>query len=531
VIQPPSSITVSGDGHITAGGSITIVSDTNALERLKAKLIELDIYFRKKLGEIVSSRTNLTVPFSCEKIISSLVALDIPPHAAYMVTFELQKYLIPAANDKVTTNAIRMAVAKALFNIDFGAELNARREEWAKRYARRYGNPDQLIFVIHQDGEQEPLDYKYVKQQLIPHLLRRVWAVRDATPFLGWIVSQQTISDMAQGILDEVKRLDLYSIRYKTLLYVAEDLALQPPHPWLVSPFSQERTIAYDFERIRTHLARLTVSDKQDEGMWQAVGECVHHSCSAILALYGYLLGPRYLSPLNNLRNVLVMNFENASLWSFCNIRNIESDLLLAQSSVASVIQLLKKIEKLLSHRTSENLEAITRLTVELADIAIRIRTEIDARQKILNQLLENKVIGDEEFLAIAKQLLIGVNSIKEHKPLRRDAIMLHQRSQATLFQRTQPLIVLTGSSSANLQTAVLAIDVAIDLMRAHDQACNTIFFFHSDELGDATKNYLREKIGRNESCILISRSSLTRLARATDKAAAFEEIFLTNVA
>ena len=531
MIDYPRNISVSGDGHITAGGSITINSDSNALERLKAKLDELDEHFSKELGEIVSSRTNLVLSFSCDKIISSLVALDIPPHAAYMVTFELQKYLVPVANEKVTTNAIRMAVARALFNVDFGIELNARREEWAKRYARRYGNPDQLIFVIHQDGEQEPLDYKYVKGQLIPHLLRRVWNVRDASPYLGWIVSQQSIAEMAQSILDEVKRLDLYSTRYKTLLYVAEDLALQPPHPWLVSPFSQERTIAYDLERVRTHLARLTSERQSDEGMWQTVGECVHHSCSAILALYGYLLGPRYLSPLNNLRNALAMNFENASLWSFCSIRNIESDLLLSQSSVSGMLQLLKKTEKLLSYRSADNLNAITKLAIEMSDIAIRLRSIIENRQKVLNQLINNKALSDEEFMSIAKQLLIGINSLKEHKPLRRDAIMLHQRTPSTLFQRIQPLIVLTGSSSLNQNRVALTIDAAIELMRSHDQACNAVFFFHSDELSDAIKDYLREKLKREETCILISRSALTRLAVAPDKSGVFEEIFLSNVA
>lgn len=131
-----ANFNVSGSGNVTAGGSVAIFAGNDTLETLKAKLKELDAFLSAEFGEVVSSRTNSLIPFSCEKIIGSLIALDVAPYAAHKVTFELQKYIPrPTANERVTTNSIRMAVAKALFNIDFGPELNVRRDDWAKRYA------------------------------------------------------------------------------------------------------------------------------------------------------------------------------------------------------------------------------------------------------------------------------------------------------------------------------------------------------------------------------------------------------------
>jgi hypothetical protein len=532
-VSEPTNINVSGSGHITAGRSITIFSGNDTLEALKAKLVELDAFLSSQLGEVVSSRTNTVVPFSSDKIISSLVALDIAPYAAHKVVFELQKYIQrPTGVDRTTTNAIRMAVARAIFNIDFGPELNGKRDEWAKRYARRYGNPDQLLLVIHRDGQHEPLDYKYIKQQLVPHVLRRIWEVNDVSKFIGWLISQQAIAEMAESILNEVKRLDVYSIRYKTLLYIAEDIALQPPHPWLVSPLSQERTVAYDFERIKVHLTRLE-GGESEESKWQAVGECIHHSCSGILALYGYFLGSRYLSTLSNLKAAIDMNLENAPLWGFCEIRNIEADLLAAQTSVSTLSQLLKKTEKMLAVRSSENLKAVSKLGIELADAALRLRATIERRKRIFSQLATEENLTDHSLLNIAKELLMGINSIKEHKSFgEQGMVMLHQRSTAPIFQRIQPLILLAGSGSpASKDAALSKADMAIDLMRAHFRTCNTVVFVHSDTIGDDIKSHIRNSLTRDEFCILISQSALRALAEAPDKRAMFEEIFVSNVA
>lgn len=112
---------------------------------------------------------------------------------------------------------------------------------------------------------------------------------------------------------------------------MSKDLALQPPHPWLVSRAFDFDSILYDYERSYTHavnVMKVLEYSEFDSGKYP-LRECVHHSCSGILSIYGVFMGCGYLSPLYNLTYQVYQIIEGRAqdVLEYSKIGNLRHDL------------------------------------------------------------------------------------------------------------------------------------------------------------------------------------------------------------
>lgn len=264
---------ISGNGSLKNYGTF---SDT--IDRLD----NIDSLVTKNYGVLISpTREDDNIFFSSRRLISSLSSIGITLDVAFIIIEHLPKSLGDILSDSTnfSTNHVRMAVSKSIaslrpdeilrtdvFQKHLGISKSSEKEMtatvremisgWAKRYARRYGNPSQITQILQENGEAVRLDYNFLKTELIPHVLRRVLG-NDFSISSSTIVNKSIVSDMSRSTLEEFRRLGLYTIRYRTALWLAEDLAVHPPHPWIVSENTRDETIKYDLDRANANIKGL----------------------------------------------------------------------------------------------------------------------------------------------------------------------------------------------------------------------------------------------------------------------------------
>lgn len=352
-------------------------SSEEPLAVISKQLARIDAEVKGIFGLLtVATREDGLTEFSSRRLVSSMSGLGIPPEVIFRILERLPSALSRYVPDDapMSTGHIRSAVSKLIAELTredvvetdvfkFRAGLSALEDgaqverdvsleeikfDWASRYARRYGNPMQIMQVLEENGQSKKLDYAFIKQTLIPQAFKRLlgddFAIEGAQ-----LVNPSVVSEMARTTLEEIRRLGIYSLRYRTALWLTEDLAIHPPHPWIVSTESRETTIAYDFERADANLDGIrNDSDLQEFALKHRFSEVVHHLCSAILATYSGFLGHRQTSSLHILRHWLAIQNDNPLLWARCDLRLIHGDLVACQIPAQSLGSLLKKLEVIL---------------------------------------------------------------------------------------------------------------------------------------------------------------------------------------
>lgn len=356
--------------------------DGDPLAKIKSELDKIDADVRRIFGPLTApTRKDGITEFSSRRLISSMSTLGIPPEVIFRILSRLPTALSGHVPDDgvLSTGHIRSAVAQLISKLELadvvdtdlfqlraeaaGRRKQSRQEEaisleeikfsWASRYARRYGNPTQIMRVMEQNGETRRLDYAFIKGELIPHVLRRVLG-DDFSLETGDLVNPSIVSEMARTTLEEFRRLGLYTLRYRTALWLTEDLAIHPPHPWVVSEETREATILYDFERADANLEGLrNTDDSPGFDTKHRFSEVVHHLCSSILATYNGFLGHRHASSLHMLRHWLAIESDNPVLWKSCELRLIDGDLFACGISRQEFSSLLKRLDVALMSRTT----------------------------------------------------------------------------------------------------------------------------------------------------------------------------------
>jgi hypothetical protein len=302
-------------------------------------------------AKIHSPTTRENTSFSSERLINSLSSMDIPiPAIIDALELAVPEIVnLRSKIDQLSTSNIRKAISNALYKLNIERHGEPNILKWGDHYVRRYGNPDKRILVICEGGVMEPLNYPFIKKKIIPDMLEQIIGVDKVNNYLGSFRSIE-VKHMAEQILAHIKNLNLLRINYSTIIALSKDLALQPPHPWLVSKSFDREIVNYDFERAVHHKGKVeeALAFGGMTSTLYSTKECLHHSCSGILARYGMYMGCGYMTPFYNFRfhvNRLNRN-PNMDLSCCTELVKLVSHLSEIGTNVPQVWKLLSRIDK-----------------------------------------------------------------------------------------------------------------------------------------------------------------------------------------
>ena len=334
---------IEGTGNILVGGDLVLrLSQEEETGLLQQLFSAADRRFKQEIsatGKIF--RISEEINYSAEALFTSLMQLGLPADVALKLPSEIIGVLRDILDSRegqdqdlaVTTADIRVAVVRALEGLPSLGRFSVETTHmWAAAYIRRYGNPESDFVKVIDHDEERDLNYEYIGGVLLPHILGRVLGLpRDSAPekLFSQVFTKSRIAEMSTEIMRSVNTLNLYSIGYRTILFLTQDLVLEPPHPWLVTDATKAKVVEYNIERMSAHYSsiRSAASRKNIAILQHAHQEFFRHSCAALLAMYGAFLGVGTRYGLVEMIRILNMRKNNQPLWSTCDIRSIEVDL------------------------------------------------------------------------------------------------------------------------------------------------------------------------------------------------------------
>lgn len=350
--------------------------NNSALDQVRDQFDRLNETVRGKLGRVAVT-TNETVEFDSEKLFASLVNIGIPPRISIVIALNINPYIheaIEAEGEQFSTAHIRKAVSYAILHMTELTLSRAQRQDLAAKYARNYGNPRHIHMVVLPDGATQPINYRYLIESFLPELVKKITGAR--VPLSG-VVSRNNFEHMADEILEMVRRLGIYHVRYSTMFALAEDLATQLPHPWFPTSEYQERIVSHDKQRIQHHLSVVFSDSASDVEFWRSAYECFNHCCSLILANYCCPIGGGTHAPSNTLRNITRLRadgeHQNLALWDFCEISDLEEDLADRGMTPSRFHSELKGMQKSIDRMRPDKIEFVRNHLSALTDLAIAL--------------------------------------------------------------------------------------------------------------------------------------------------------------
>lgn len=512
------------------------------------KLQEIDVEVKRRFGSLENpTRSDGKSEFSSGRLISSLSTLGIPLEISFNILGKLPNELEKQISNspKLSTGHIRSAVAQLISELrpvdirsteiyQIRAELSKQSDgevdtadppsideikfDWASRYARRYGNPNQIMQILELDGKSHRLDYNFLKNELLPHVLRRILG-EGFSIAPSEIVNPSVVSEMARSTLEEFRRLGLYTIRYRTALWLAEDIAIHPPHPWVVSQETRSSTIRYDFDRANANLGGL--KDAANSNVFEIrhrFSEVIHHLCSAILATYNGFLGQKYTSSLYILRNWLSLEHENFTLWRTCELRFIESDLLAVGISLQDFSSLLKRVDVSMKSHTDEARDDLVLKCEKLTIVAEKLASFRNHMKRLEEAISNSSRPHGPDLQEITRETLISCFGCKKVRPVTdrvQESVIGFASTPA--FERTvlsgrPPLCVFIFCNDDRVESDVTAlISRSIDQINAHKLAETCLILCH-DEPSDLLKEKVRIAEKALPSSQIIRTASLMRV-------------------
>ena len=411
---------VKGDQNVTAGRDINIYGLGSLSEEVRKRLkdIEERINSRFPKGFVSPSRNDKVEPFSCDRLLESLLFVGIPLGAALSIVEQIEVHLTKVLRDVEipTTHHIRQAVAYSIYALDMAKFGAGNVQKWGDRYARQYGNPDFRTKVLYRDGETAELSHRFLKEEFFPHLLEDAFGV-SYRRLKNRVIPRSQIDEMAETVIAYVRTMNFYQIRYKTLYNLVYDIAVQPPHPWFAVESAVQDIVAYDLGRAQAHARILLEEDsEQCQQVFHSIGECLHHSSSAILAIYGNFIGSGYLTPLLNLVHSLKMfQFRGESvLLEFCDFRQIEGDLEAIELSVDGFLRRLSLAkERFHAVRSTFSLSELKALKQDVLFILEVAEKLVEARRRYKKVEPESILKSPERLVDLAVDVFARIPTCK----------------------------------------------------------------------------------------------------------------------
>ena len=395
---------VKGNRNNTAGRDVKITNNYHAEHHssgVDAIFKAADEMFKNRVIENgCINRGGNEISYCSKSLFSSLMQLGIPYDTAINIPFQIIPLLADildiSEKETISTSDIRVAVVECIGGLVYENHTEEQVSMWSAAYIRRYGNPEKSSLKVHDNGQEIDLSYSYVKKVVIPHLYKRIFNIEGVlNPIQEYseVFSAMHLDGMAKEIVRFSNTLNLYCIRYKTLINLLEDLIVEPPHPWMVNEKTMTNVASYNLERAAHHLNQVKKTYKQNNPAYfnQSIKECLMHLSASILARYGAFLGVGSKYGFVELRRALLLKVNNSALWKFCKLHEMESDLKAIGCSVDLLLSRLNRImHQLHIPDTSAKYSALHKEASELAEIALSLTKDIGGDA---NKLLQRTLV------------------------------------------------------------------------------------------------------------------------------------------
>lgn len=183
------------------------------------------------------------------------------------------------------------------------------------------------------------------------------------------VFSGATIDNMAEAVVDYTNTLNLYAIRYKTLINLLQDIILEPPHPWIVNTSTVNKITSYNIERAQAHFNDVN-QNLPVYSFEYSIKESIQHSCAAILSFFGAFLGVGHKYGLLELRRALRLQSQHPELWEYCGVNMLPEKLHSNGIELGSFLRQLDRINDTLStHNQTDRKDKLIQSAKHLLDV------------------------------------------------------------------------------------------------------------------------------------------------------------------
>lgn len=246
--------------------------------------------------EIRSSKIDNKEEFSVQKIFKSLIKIGIPTDKILFLLERIvdeitTKNYYERRQQYISTGDIRECVYKKICNMPIDEDVTSYDiNEWAGKYARRYGHNNMRVKVSMADGREEVISYNFVIKDLLKDVMQKVTGCNEYYESM----LRNELNYMAEEVIQFIKNCNLYVIRYDILVDFVMEMSIQTPHPWLINESTREKIIDYNKRTLEKHL--INMRGKQEE---ITVLEILYHATAVILCYYTLVIGSSETSPIN----------------------------------------------------------------------------------------------------------------------------------------------------------------------------------------------------------------------------------------
>ena len=482
---------------------------------------------------ISKTEDNTPTPFSSERLLVSLVMLGIPLPEALSVMDNveelLKKHVKKHPSEFVTTWHLRKLVFDSLNLLDPKEHDRSEIEKWGSAYARRFGNPDNRISIVLDNGESEYLTFYYLVEQFIPTLISEIMNL-PIDHIKSELISNKDIQRIANELISIVQFMHIYEINYETLYRMARDIAVNPPHPWMVNKGFDSELIKYDINRATEHSKGMIqlLDDNDLPNCRHKCIECLDHSSSALLAYYGLFMGTK---PFFNLFRILNLVEKNPLLWKNLMIRQLEGDFASIGKSLMDFQILLGKAKRLHGAYKRDKLEQLVNRVEEINSYIFEV---LKHRQNIQDSIIQMGKLNELDSYKFDKTVTDVFASIPDFKKLPRKSTDIlnaywfqNDIHQGGILHRIEPrVLVMTFHKSEEVTEEDLIS--ALNYFEVKRVLCNTIFVVTNQQFSEQCQQHAFQETRPNDkNIILVTPEELQYLYNAKNRVKKLGELIM----
>lgn len=265
------------------------IAEMAFLNELDKKIF--DVYERK----IISARYDSLEDFSTDKILCSLLKIGMPFDKSLKVAEAVVNTLSSAEYRKkcfgeLTTEKIRDEVYYTICRMVLDNGNNSDVNEWAGKYARRYGHNNLKLMIVDADTVQNPISIKYISDTIIKDMFYKATGSNEC--YEGLL--RKEINKIAVEILEFLKECNAYFLDYNKLIDFLMEIASEMPHPYIIVDKRRNSILKYHKEKVEKHLIKL----KNEEAEHVTILEELYHSSALIVTMYSNVTGFLETSPI-----------------------------------------------------------------------------------------------------------------------------------------------------------------------------------------------------------------------------------------
>ena len=529
LLRVSNGVGINGDGNTFAGRDVIYGEVRSLSNSVHQRFKEID----KAVNELVPGgilnpkKSGKVEQFSSARTFTSLTKIDVPIDASFKIIENLTATLkeVIGKDHSISTFHVRKAVVIAIHNLENPNVTPDVARDWCAKYIRKYGDPDHRIKVLYKNGDEEDLDYKFLSEILIPNLIEKILDSKfeDVEKIA---ISREMIDRMAKEIFSQVRSMSLLAIDYHGLLSISYNMAIQPPYPWLVESAYLSNIVRFHLKKSKSNAETLKkVKDIDLNTALHCSHEIIHHSTSSILGYYGQVLGCRYLSPLNVLRNVIGFNQASPQnpLWHFWKIGQIAGDLQAIDQPLENTMRLLKEASRNLHPSEPKDYGELFNYAFSLNDLATNlISTASQSREKVLGRWESAEQALDGCLALFHRVPKITIDSVEKEKL----TIWVKHDLQNSVFRSIAPRIMISVSYNKEMSEEILNRCNCLVNKRPPMRYWNTVIIvYDNDECIMHESNFE----GQLE-VINIDRRKLRLLENSNDRHQRFSDIILGSI-